>query len=1504
MSKIEKRIVEMQFDNKQFEKGVSNTLTSLDELKKGLELDKSVDGLNKAFSGFDMSAIEGSLRSLESRFSTLGIIGMTVIQDLTRSAMNSIRKVNDLIMGGGKRRALNIEQAKFQFEGLGMDVEQAMEDSLYAVKGTAYGLDEAAIVASSLGASGVKMGDDMKRSLRGVSGLAAMTNSSYGEMGSIFTTVAGQGKLMTMQMRQIEARGVNVAAVMAESMGTTEGAVREMVQKGQIDFDTFSTIMNEAFGEHATKANETFTGSLSNVKAALSRMGAAIAAPQFDNLRHIFNALIPVIDGVYEAMEPLIEKFTEFTTGVQENLVKTIEGLDLSVLPPVFNAIGNALKFVLSLLKPVGQAFRDIFPKALPGEVKSMAKNLESMSKRLKLTDEASEGLRSTFKGMFAIVDLLGTIFQELVKAIFPLASSGAGSFVTLTGAIGEMVAGFAEFIKDSGVIQGAFEALSGVLQVISDILQPLIGFLFDFTKGLTESSKAASPLTKAIGLLEKALKGVGKFLKNIGPSLSKASKVIFDFVGKGSKMLIDRVKNMDFASVGSVITTGLMGAILLDARKTLKGVGKKVGGKTVLDGVKDVLGGVTGALKSLQEQVSAETLMNLAKAIAILAGALLVISFIPQDKIVSSLLAIATLFGELMASMMILDRVLGGKRMKGLVKTIGLMTGLAGALVIMALALRMVAKLKPEEIGKGLFTITIMVGLLVASAQGLSRVSGDLVKASFGLILFASALKSIARVVGRLGSMDGATLAKGLGGLALILLELQLFLQASSFDALSPKATFALILLGTAIQKFAKAVSSLGGMPYKEIIKGVAGLGAILLEVSLLFGVLQYVDGTDLIKIGVSMIFISKAVGHLAKALGSIGEMSWSEIGRGLTGLAGGLMILAVATKVMSGTLRGGMAMIFVSLALRHLVRTMIMAEKISWKGLAKGLATLAGTLVIFGLAAAALTPLLGPMAALAGILVLVGIGLTAISVALASFSVSWAAIQGSLTTWLLMFIKRLEALLTLIPKLATAFAQAIIEFVTTLGKGAAKIGQAISDILKAVLTALRDNIPLVIGIIEDTLVGILDMLVEVIPRAGVVVIAAIVTILEGIRTTVPLAIEVITEIIQSMIDAARELIPEFIDLGFDMAKHFLEALSINSEELTSLAIEAIVGFIDGVASQLEAVANAGANLVISFINAIAEALRGNAEPLGEAMANLFSAIIEAAFGIIKGSTSVFKFLWDGIMKDSILGTILSNVGGIVAGIAKVPIEGIKAIISRRKGFQDAGDSSMKSMNKGILSGAVAVIKSIVGLPGKLIRALKDRVPDFRTVGGNMMDGIKSGMEAAKTRVVNAAKRIGQAALNGTKRVLDIHSPSRKFNLVGVQSGQGLEGGLLSYVGRIRQSGENLGEAAYNGVSNIVDTIMDVFDDDIDMNPVITPVLDMDSVVDEWDDFAPEDFTFGGNVDRLPRQDEPDDKDSKSKSDDETNGDTNYNIVVNNPVPEEGSDSIRRTLLRYSFNY
>lgn len=407
--KVDERVVEMRFENGQFEKGVAQSTESLNKLKKSLNLEGAAKGLENVNSAAkNTSGIESlaaSLEKVEHRFSTMGIVGMRVIENLTDSAMRFAKKtvgfVTNGIINGGKRRAMNLENANFQLQGLLKNEEAVaavMQNVSDAVDGTAYSLDAAAKVASQLAASGMKAGDEMFSALRGVAGVAAMTNSSYEDIGRIFTQVAGQGRLMGDQLLQLSVRGMNAAATLANYLtkvgdGTeyTEAQIRDLVSKGQISFDIFAAAMDDAFGEHAKAANSTFEGALSNIKSALGRIGADFIKPliaQNGPFVNLFNAIRKKVNQIHEITKPI----AEWTTKTIGNMVNKLAGFleKLNIKNPFAKVNGGDVakttKAFNSAADAVGNAaqslehFQDIAVRVIRGEFGNGAERVKALT--------------------------------------------------------------------------------------------------------------------------------------------------------------------------------------------------------------------------------------------------------------------------------------------------------------------------------------------------------------------------------------------------------------------------------------------------------------------------------------------------------------------------------------------------------------------------------------------------------------------------------------------------------------------------------------------------------------------------------------------------------------------------------------------------------------------------------------------------------------------------------------------------------------------------------------------------------------------------------------------------------------------------------------------------------------------------------------------------------------------------------------------------------------------
>ncbi|MCQ2383073.1 MAG: tape measure protein, partial [Clostridia bacterium] len=260
----------------------------------GLDTDSATTTLGQKLAN-SLSGVGGALASLGTvAAGTIGAIGGSI---------------GALAAQGGITRALNLEQAEHLFNVLGLGWENYKDIVNDAVKGTRFSLDEAAKIAGNLGASGVTAAEDMSEALRGATGLAATFGSNLSEIGMIYQKVAASGKLSAREVMQFSYQGINVNAALQKSLGKTGEEIKDMVSKGQIDFATFSKAMDENFGTAAKSANDTFVGSLANVKAALSRVGAKFATPGLVALRQIFNSLQPLIDAVAAKIEPQEKKF-------------------------------------------------------------------------------------------------------------------------------------------------------------------------------------------------------------------------------------------------------------------------------------------------------------------------------------------------------------------------------------------------------------------------------------------------------------------------------------------------------------------------------------------------------------------------------------------------------------------------------------------------------------------------------------------------------------------------------------------------------------------------------------------------------------------------------------------------------------------------------------------------------------------------------------------------------------------------------------------------------------------------------------------------------------------------------------------------------------------------------------------------------------------------------------------------------------------------------------------
>lgn len=1338
MSKtVDERVVEMRFENDQFEQGIRESTKSLEMLRQALRLDDAVSSLNnveKSLNGVDFSQLSSNIEAISNRFSRLGIIGDEVLRRITGSVTGLIGKVVGLAKTGGLTRAMNIERAKFQLSGLGVAWDDVADSINYAVKGTRYGLDEAAVVASQLVASGVELGESMSTSLRAVSGVAAMTNREYSDIGQIFTTVASNGKLMTMQLRQLSVAGLNASAALAKELGKTEEQVNEMVSKGQIDFETFAKAMDNAFGEHATRANETFEGALANMKAALSRIGAEFWTPLMDGARDILNALTPIIDAIKAGMAPLFQYFTDIVGTISARVSQMLKSVDLEHLTAT---LSNVIQIMAKIM-----GGRAVFDSAT-----NIGRTLN--------------GLAAIFSILYQVGQAFATVLKNIGSSLAPLGTL----FLNVTAILGDFLVWLDKSLYSGNALQ---EIFGGVSAAIGGIIESVGSALAAFTDVVVSINALDTSPIKQFGdnmatgfhpaetiltAFKAALEAVGGVLQKLIPQFQKVGEVLSNIFGK----MGEAIANGGFVKALDAINSGLITyaiANFMDLGKAGEYLSKMV--KRDIAPVSSYFKTLRSTLVSYQTSIQAGTLLKIASAVALLAGSLVALSFVDPDRMNTALQALSAIIIELAIAMKVMTGMMAGAKFFAVIKATILMNSLAVSLAILSASLVALGQLDLAQIGTALVGLGGAMIVLVKGCSGLAKISGKIGPTAASMIALAIAIRIMADALVLLSALSLEGIAKGLAGLGGMMLELNLFLSKGNMSPMTMKAAAALILFGVALNVMAVALGKIGAYDFETIGKGLAGMGGVMAEIAI-FAKAATGSG-NLIGIGVGMALVAASMLIFAQAISSFGNMSWEVIGKGLLTLAGALTAVGVATRIMPKNMPAvGIGLIAVGAALNILAMALSSMGSMSWEQLAVGMVALGGSMTILAIAmnamagavagAAALTIMAAGLALLVPqIMALSSLSLPALGIALLGLVGVFAAFGGAaaLLTPVIPTMFALGGALALlgvgIAGLGVGLLAAATGIATLAGLGAVGITTLI-----LVITQLAETIPTVMANVGRGFVELAKALADGAPELTAAVGELIVSMLKVLSDALPKIIEFGVEFIMKLVDALVKNAPKLVQAAMTLILSLLRGIRNNIAQITTVATEIIVTFANSLRSNLGTLAAAGIELIIGLVNDMAAAIPGYAGQLGAAAANLGTAIIE---GVLKGLAGFASRIGEKLM------------AGAKAGLAKV--KSVLGINSPSKVFRDeVGKQIVRGWVQGLEQSRTLPAKALVETGQDALKAVKKSLkihsPSIvfkEEVGRWIAEGITEGIEA-DTTVEEAARQKAQNIIDAFSKEL-----------------------------------------------------------------------------------------------------------------------------------------------------
>lgn len=1362
MSKtVESRVVEMRFDNRDFEKNINTSLSTLEKLTDVLRFD-----------GVSFDKIQNGVESLERRFSTLGIVGMRVVQNLTDSVMSAGGKLTSFvtsgIVEGGKRRASNLENAHFQLQGLLKDEERVaavMKNASDAVDGTAYGLDAAAKAASQLSASGIMEGDEMFTALRGIAGVAAMTNSEYEDVGRIFTTVAGQGRVMADQLNQMASRGLNAAAILADHLGVTEGELREMVSKGKVDFRTFSDAMDEAFGEHAKNANTTFTGAMSNVRAALSRIGADFFSPLIEQngaLVGLFNALRVRINEVRTATTPLATALSGRIATEVKGLTVLINGLNLEglknwlagiaervksidlytpgvVVGSAISSLINVFSALKALLKPIGEAFREVFPEDFSSVIRSVAKGFSAFTEKLSIGEGTAAAVRTVFVGLFSVVRTLGISFLTAAQAIQSL-FSGLNWFGSLAqgilSVIGNGLSRFSDFVRESGVITSVIGGIVWVFATIGEAIQNAASGVYSFLSellGLNKVEKTASSLKAAfteIGTTaENTKQSIWNFFASasealaqsgfgqIVTSLFNAVKTVFGWIMDAAGAVASDVKRVFDAE-------GLKG--VLDLLRGFLGLGldfskirlfssftKFVDGATGIVGkIKSVLGELKESLESYQKSIRADNILKIAAAVGLLAASAFAIANLPVEKIAAAGAVIAVFMGEMLAAMGMQNKEAPENAFQ--VNTKALL-GMAASVFVLAKAMASLAVFGSEwgTLGVAVGGISALLAEVAAIALAMNilqdklTLSGNTSKSPTMMLLsLATAVLILANAAKTLGEIESVDKM----AVAFAAVSAFVILMGEAIAKLKDSGNVGKIIgFAATIKVMASVAKDLGSIDSDALWNGVASVSALTLLM------IAFAGMTNDTKISggtaASLVTLAVAMKLLVPVIQQLGSMNAETLGQGLGYMAASLAAVALSMRIMpSGMGEIGAGLMMVSVALLAVMAAVkvigsmgLESAAIGVVGLSVAVLALAGALKIMNgtlegaaamIVAAAAIAMLTPSLLMLGLMKPEMIAASLITLAGAFTVIGVAAYL-------------LEPLVPTVLKLSLALAGFGVGL-GLIGISMVAIGAGLTAIATGItaLIALGSGGMLVfIGAIQSAIIAV----VEMIPAVAAALANGLVAFVEVLAESAPALISAVLTLLFGLLQAIAERKLEMAEWALGFLVSVLKMLVEYTPDIVALLMQFLIGVLNAVAENLPELIEAAVNVLMAFFQGVVNALgKMDYNVLAEGLAGV--GLIAAIMAALGGITLLAPAAMAGVLAVAAVVVEMAALLAAIGALAQIP--GLTWLIGEGGAFL----ASIGEAIGGFIGGALEGVSSRLPNIGENLSAFSKNAEPFFT--------------------------------------------------------------------------------------------------------------------------------------------------------------------------------------------
>lgn len=1426
---IDQKVVEMRFDNSQFEKNVATTTNSLEKLKNSLNMDGASKGLEQVENTarrFDMSPMSNAVETVRTKFSALEIMGVTALANITNSAVNAGKRIVsaltiDPISTGFNEYELKMGSIQTMMAATGEDLDTVNkylnELNEYSDK-TIYSFSDMTQNIGKFTNAGVSLKDSVA-AIQGISNVAAVSGANANEASRAmynFAQALSSGYVKLIDWKSIELANMGTvefkqqlidAAVAAGTLKKSGDGMYKTL-KGKTISATKG--FNDSLADQ-WMTSEVLIDTLQKYSDETTEIGkkATEAATEIKTLSMLYDTLKESAQSGWAATWEIIvgdfEEAKEFMTELSNIIGKWIgDSADarndllenwkiLGGRTALLESIKNLLTAIATAVKPLKDAFNEVFPPLTAERLVGFCEGLRNLTKRLIMSDETADKVKRTFKGFFAVIDIVRQVFVGVINVIGdlldPVGSLGGG-ILSITATIGDLLVGLNNFIKRSNIISGSFQAIGKVVGWVVEKIGELISFIADgFSDG------PARAILDFLDTLEfdvsGAFDGMGEAIKNSSfykvlmqllEFIKKLSKTIFGVLGDALHSVFNGLNVGSFADlVDTLVGGGLgvaIGKFIWDLSNRISSVTDFVGA------IGGILDEVAGAFEAFQNALNATAIMTLAKAILTLAIALIALSLVNKDKLADGLSVVTLLMTELVVAMHVMGKagkvqtfallniartlllltiplVILGKmkwdtikqgliamggvllivtstimmlskiKYKGALKHIGLLYSIAFALVLLSIPLAILGNMEWITIGRGLTGMFSVLALMVTTLAILQKIKTNGVLRHIGLLSgIAASLVIMVVPMLLLGAMSWEALQKGVIGISILLTEMLVvlaILQRIKTNGVLKKVTL-LHQIGLALLLLAAPMHLLGIMSWDAWTRGIVGITILLGELIGALALMQTIKTNGVLKNITTLLAICGALGMLATSVLILGSMNWESMAQGIIGvgvLMGGLLIVmeamarisamygpatmlnatssiilmaaavmmlivplktlakldtdkmwqaigglavimggltiilaglaAISNTYSGGIVKGASSIMIMAAAVMLLVPPLLLLSLIPVLSLVKALAALAATFIVLGVAGYLLQGVAPVILALSASLFAMGMGMLAAGAGTVLFGTGLTLVAAGITAVAGSLAILLRALASASSSLQVVIAALVAGVITGLGQG-----------FVALLNVIADAIPAIGEIIKQLILTICDILVSCIPVLVDTVIKILASLLDSLVSFAPKIITSLFELILIILDGLVQYIGPIIDRVFQFVIAVLDAIAANLEPVLTALNNLFVSLLEAVFSSLSAIDTSGlvdALLNVGIINAIVLGLAAVALVSPLALIGVFElakivgvlTIVLAALGALAQIPGLEWLIAEGGHFLQTIGTAIGQfIGGIMGGIGQ----------------------------------------------------------------------------------------------------------------------------------------------------------------------------------------------------------------------------------------------------------